>query len=221
MLHDDYGAGLRAPRRMGSVLVYASVGLTSAISGAAVALQLAAAGEYFRRPAGAAISAAIAAAPMDKPRLPPAAQTMTAARPGIVSAPSASKPAPSAPTRTSAPLDERELTFAWGYAQRHPGAPARHAEAHVDPALASAPTQGAARVAKSEPRRPPKRQHTSAAPRNTVGFAPSRFVAGFQGDPHQELGYTEQRYPNGFRIFDRAQSPPGLRRRSPTPPPRT
>jgi len=62
MLHDHYGAELRAARWISSVLVYASAGLASAIGGAAVALQLAAApptGEYFPRPRGAATMAAM------------------------------------------------------------------------------------------------------------------------------------------------------------------
>jgi len=226
MLHDHDGAGLRTVRwiRVGSMLFYASVGLASAISGAAVALQLAPAspaGGSFARPAGAATPAGVAAAPMDKPGrlaavVPSAGQATLAGGRGLISAPSATKSAPSAPTSTTAPLDERELTFAWGYAQRHPDAAASWAESHVGSAFAGARTQEVTKIAKSESRHRAERQRASPARRNTAGFAPSRFAADSAGDPHQALGYAEPHHADGFRIFSRAQSRPGPRHHSPS-----
>jgi hypothetical protein len=209
MLHHRDGARrlTAAGIRIGSMLLYATVGLASAISGVAVALQLAPlppTGDYLPPHGGPASAAAIAAVGTDKPARVAAAPPTTALMPAIASTPSAKLASP-APNHTAAPLDERELTFAWGYAQRHPGAAARPAEAHGD--------RAAARVTKREPRH-------SAPSRNTIGFAPSRFASELADDPHQALGYAEPHAANGYRIFGRTQSPPGARHRTPSPPPR-
>jgi hypothetical protein len=191
--------------------VAATVGLASAVSGAAVALHLAAAppaGQYLSRPGVAATPAAIPA--------PSTAQAITADRPAIVSEPSATNPAASVPRPASPPLTERELTFAWGYAQRHPGALARQAEARVVPALASARTQGAATVLKREPRRPAERQRASAAQGQAIALAPSGFFPGFNGDAHQALGYAEERRANAVRVFSQGDAPPSPRHRNPS-----
>ena len=192
------GAEIRTARRtkVGAILVHAAVvatmGLASAVSGVAVALHLAAAppaGQHLAPSRGAATGA-----------LASAAQARTADPPAIVPDSPATSPAAPAPLLATPPIAERELTFAWGYAQRHPGARDRQAEARVVPALANARTGGAATVPKSEPRRPAARQRASVAQRETVGLAPSEFFAAFDRDP-----YTEERRANGLRVFSRAQ----------------
>jgi len=219
MLHHHNGARRLAAAsiRIGSTLVYASVALASAISGAAVALQLGPVspiGDFLLPPGGRGPAAAIAATAVDKPRraaavVPDAAQMTAAVDPELVSAPAAAQLASPVPDRTAALLDERELTFAWGYAQRHPGATAHQAEPHGAAAFASA------RVATGEPRHAAERQRTS---RKTTGFAPSRLAVQFD-DPHQALGYADPQSANGSRIFGRTQSPTAPRHRTPSPPP--
>ena len=191
--------------------VAATVGLASAVSGAAVALHLAAPppGQYLSRSGGAATPAAIPAAPMERPMIladapPSTAQARIAASPELVSDASATNRAASAAPPAS-PLGERELTFAWGYAQRHPGAAVRQAEARVVPTVASAGTHGAAPAAKRDSRRPAERQLRSVAQRETVGLASSGFFPGFGGDRHQALGYTEERGANELGVLSRAQ----------------
>jgi len=220
MLHHSGAKSLTARCiRVGSMLVYASVGLASAISGVAVALQLAPVpptGEYVP-PSGRLVpAAAIAATAMDKPArvaaaLPDAVPATAATVP--VSAPSAAKVFSPVPP-PAAPLDERELTFAWGYAQRHPAAAAREAESHGAATFARARVRTGATVATGG--RPAERQHAS---RKTAGFAPSR-LAVQPDDPHQELGYAAPRSANALGIFGRAQSSPGPHHRNPSPPPR-
>jgi hypothetical protein len=217
MLREYYGAELRPPRRtrIGAMLVHAgvaaTVGLASAVSGAAVALHLAAPppSQYLLRSGGAATAAAIRAEPMEKPMIladapPSPAQARTAASPEIVSDAAATNRAASAASPAS-PLAEHELTFAWGYAQRHPDAAVRQAQARIVPTVASAGTHAAALAAKSDSRRPAQRQHRSVAQRETVGLASSGFFAGFGGDRHQALGYTEERGANGLGFSSRAQ----------------
>ena len=229
MSREYYGADPRTARRtrLGAVLVHAAVaatvGLASAVSGAAVALHLAAAppaGPHLPRPGVAATPAAIPAAPVETPMIvagaPSTAQATTADRPAIVSEPSATNPAASAPRPASQPLTERELTFAWGYAQRHPGAPSRQAEARVVPALASARPQGPATVLKREPRRPAERQRPSVAQHQAIALAPSGFSPGFDGDAHQALGYADERRANAVRVFSRGNPPPSPRNRNPS-----
>jgi hypothetical protein len=213
MLHHHNGARRLAATgiRIGCMLVYASVGVASAISGVAVALQLAPippAGDYLPPHGGPA--SAIAVADTDKPARVAAATTTAALTPAIVSPFPTGNLASAAPDRAAAPPDERELTFAWGYAQRHPGATARRAEPHGDAALAGAP------VATREPHHAAERPH---APRKTTGFAPSRMAVQLE-DPHQALGYADPQFANGFHIFGRTQSPPAPHHRTPSPPPR-
>lgn len=191
--------------------VAATVGLASAVGGAAVALHLAAPppSQYLSRSGGAATPAAIAAAPVVKPTTlgdasPSTVQAPTAASPEIVSGASATNRVASAAPPAS-PLGERELTFAWGYAQRHPGAAVRQAEARVVPTVASVGTRGAAPAAKRDARRPAERQRRSVAQRETVGLAASEFFPGFGGDRHQALGYAEERGANGLGLSSRAQ----------------
>jgi hypothetical protein len=214
MSRECYGAENQTARRtrIGATLVHAgvaaAVGLASAVSGAAVALHLAAPppSQYLSRSGGAATPAAIPAAPVKKPMIladapPSTTQARIAAPPEIVSdanrAASAASPA--------SPLAEHELTFAWGYAQRHPGAAVRQAEARVVPTVASAGTHAAALAAKRDSRRPAHRQRPSVAQRETAGLATSGFFAGFGGDRHQALGYTEERGANGLGVLSRAQ----------------
>jgi hypothetical protein len=162
MLREYYGAELRPPRRtrIGAMLVHAgvaaTVGLASAVSGAAVALHLAAPppSQYLLRSGGAATAAAIRAAPMENPMIladapPSPVQARTAASAEIVSDASATNRAASAASPASQ-LAERELTFAWGYAQRHPGAAVRQAQAQIIPTVASAGTHAAALAAKRD-----------------------------------------------------------------------
>jgi hypothetical protein len=200
------GADLRTARgtRVGAILVHAAVaatvGVASAISGAAVALHLGAApqvGQYIPRHGGAAAPAAIPAAPVEKPMImegAPAstAQARTADSSGITSDASSTSPAAAVPRPASPSFAERELTFAWGYAQRHPGAPARQAEAVASTALASATAP------KRTARRPAERQRTAIAQHQAVGLAPSAFFPGFNGDAHQALGYAQERHTDGF-----------------------
>jgi hypothetical protein len=217
MLREYCEAELRTARRtrVGAMLVHAgvaaTVGLASAVSGAALALHLAAPppSQYVSRSGGAATPAAIPAAPMEKPMIladapPSTAQARTAASPEIVSDASATNRAPSAASPAS-PLAERELTFAWGYAQRHPGAAVRQAEARVVATVASAGTHAAAPAAKRDSRRPAPRQRPSVAQRETVALAASGFFPGFGGDRHQALGYTQERGANGLGVLSRAQ----------------
>jgi hypothetical protein len=193
--------------------VAATVGLASAISGGAVALHLAAGpppGEYLPQPRSAATAAAIPSVPTEKSMMvvgapPSAAQARTAGPAEIVLAPSVTNPALSVPDPASPPLAEHKLTFAWGYAQRHPVAAVRRAEARFAATVASAGTHGAAPDAKSDSRRPAERQRASVAQRETVGLASSGFFAGFGGDRHQALGYTEERGANGLGVLSRAQ----------------
>jgi hypothetical protein len=135
--------------------------------------------------------------------LPPTAQARIAASPEIGSDASATNRAASAAPPAS-PLAERELTFAWGYAQRHPGAQVRQAEARVAAPVASAGSR-AAPAAKRDSRGPAQRQRPSVAQRETVGLAASGFFPGFGGDRHQALGYTEERGANGLGVSSRAQ----------------
>jgi hypothetical protein len=182
--------------------VAATVGLASAVSGAAVALHLGAAppaSQHLSRPGGAATPAAVAAALVEKPMvlagvLPATAQARTAGPPEIVSDAPTTIPAAAAPRPASPPFTERELTFAWGYAQRHPGAPVRQAEARVATPLASAT------VPKTAARRSAERQRVPIAQRPAVGLAASGFFPGFNGDPHQALGYAGERGTNGFAL---------------------
>jgi len=194
MLRGHYGADLRAARRTrtGAVLLHAAVaatvGLASAISGGAVALHLAApppAGQFLPRSAIGATKAA-AAAPLEKSglaadALPSPPQTGAA---DIVSDAVAATPAAALAASVSLPLTERELTFAWGYAQRHPGGPARPAEARAAPSLAGAH----AMAPRSVPRRPGERQRASVAQREPIAVAQTASFHGFDGDAHRTLG---------------------------------
>jgi hypothetical protein len=215
MLRGYYAVELRTARRtrIRALLVHAGVaamvGLASAVSGAAVALHLAAPppGQYLSRSGGAATPAAIAAAPVEKPMivadaLSPTAQARIAASPDISDASAANRAVSAAPP--ASPLSERELTFAWGYAQRHPGVQVRQAEARVAPPVASAGSR-AAPAAKRDSRRPAQRQRPSVAQRETVALASSGFFPGYGGDRRQALGYTEERGANGLGVSSRAQ----------------
>jgi hypothetical protein len=216
MSREYYGAELRTARRtrIGAILVQtgvaATVALASAVSGAAVALHLAPPpSQYLSRAGGAAAPAAIPAAPTEKPMILADAPSSTAlatiaASPEIASDVSATDRAASAAPPAS-PLGERELTFAWGYAQRHPGAAVRQAEARVVPTVASVGAHGAAPAAKRDWRRPAQRRRRSVAQRETAGLASSGFFPGFGGDRHQALGYTEERGANGLDVSSRAQ----------------
>jgi hypothetical protein len=115
---------------------------------------------------------------------------------------------PVAPLQALAPPppSERELTFAWGYAQRHPEAPARQAEARPAPALAGARAQAVAIVPKREARRVAERQRAAVAQRQSVGVPSSGFFLGFNGDPHQALGFAEERRANRLPAISRVQS---------------
>jgi hypothetical protein len=124
--------------------------------------------------------------------LPLIAQAATADVPALVSTTSATTPA-TAPSAVSPPPTERELTFAWGYAQRHPSAPARQTEARVVPALTKAT------VPKREPRRPAERQHGLALQRDGARLAPSMLFPGFARDPERALGYSKVR-PADFAV---------------------
>ena len=226
MLREDYQAELRSARRtkVGVMLVHAAVvvavGLASAVSGATVALHLAegpAAGQHLARP-GAATRAVVADRPMEQPMraaaVVPADARATAVEPSRTgSDASADITAGSAPPAASPPLAERQLTFAWGYAQRHPGASARQPETRGIAAPAGARGQGAAMAAHSQVRRPAER-HASAAQGRAVAPDPSGFFSGFAGDPHQAFAYAAERRGNGAREFDRAQPPPSPRHHS-------
>ena len=118
------------------------------------------------------------------------------------------------PTRASPPDAERELTFAWGYAQRHPEALARTDDHQVTPTLPGGRTQGAETLSKTEPRRPPGRPRASIVRRDTVGVAPSGFFADADRDAQQAHSYTEPQNANGARSLRRAQSSPSARHRS-------
>jgi hypothetical protein len=217
MLREYYEAENRMARRtrIGAMLVHAGVaatiGLASAVSGAAVALHLAAPppGQHLSRSGGAATAAALPAAPVEEPMILADAPSSTAparnaASSEIVSNASATnRPASAAPT--ASPLAERELTFAWGYAQRHPDAAVRHAEARVVATVASPGTHRAATAAKRDSRHPAERPRRSVAQRETVALASSGFFPGFGGDRHRALGYAEERGANGPGLSSRAQ----------------
>jgi hypothetical protein len=205
-----------------STLNAAALLLASAVSGIAIALHLAAApqtSEHHPLRGAAATPPAIAAAPMDEPKivtaeLPATGQARDEAAPAVVSDASANKLAPWVSTRAAPSGAERELTFAWGYAQRHPEALARTVEPQVIPTLAGGRTQEAERLSKREPRRPPQRHRASTVHRDTVGVATSGFFADVDRESHQAPSYTEPRNPNGARAFRRAQSSPSARHRS-------
>jgi hypothetical protein len=210
-----YGADLRTGCRTRLVVVLvhagvaATVGIASAISGAAVALHLAAGpppARYTALPAGAAAAIPAAASHGSMANAPaPTAAANIADAAGIVAAASATDAAPSVPSAASPPPTERELTFAWGYAQRHPDAPARQAEARVGPALASTPTRAAATGPKREARRGAE-QRASIPQRQAIGGTPSMFFQGFADTPHQTLGYAEDRRANAVRAFSRGNA---------------
>ena len=228
MLREHYTAEFRAARRtrLGAMLaqtaVAATIGLACAVSGAAVALHLAAGlptGEYLPRHRGAATPAAIAPAPMQKPLIaaeasPSAALANPAESAEVASTASVSSLASAAPRAALPPIPERELTFAWGYAQRHPGAGARQADARVLPALAGARAQATAMASTAERRRAAERQRAWAARREIVALAPAGGFGSFDRDQRQGLGYTEQQPANGLGVFGRPQPSPG--RRHPT-----
>ena len=134
MRRADHNRGI-ASHRVRSLLVStlnaAALLLASAVSGAAIALHLAAAppiGEHRPLRGGAATPAPVAAAvSIEEPKIviaEPAstAQASAEAAPAIASDASATKLAAWMPTRAAPPDAERQLTFAWGYAQRHPEA---------------------------------------------------------------------------------------------------
>jgi hypothetical protein len=220
MLRNHYLAELRTPRRTraGAMLVQAAVaatvGLASAVSGGAVALHLGVApptGGYAPRPHSAA-TAAIAPAPAHNPVLlattwPSVVPPRPAADAVTLSPPSAIDPPPSAPAAAAPPIAERELTFAWGYAQRHPGAAVRRAEAPVVAALAGARAQATAPSAQR--RRAAERHRATIARREIDRLSPARSFAGFDPDPHQRLGYADERPTNGFVAADRLRRPAG------------
>jgi len=214
------GFGLARLKRVGAALLHAAiaptVSLAFAVTGAAAALHFAApprSGEYLPRPARTAAS-------LEKPvvmaALPPSTgPERIAAGAENASNRSAAGPAASPPTAASR-IPEHELTFAWGYAQRHPGAAARKAEARVA-ALATARRQKAESGSKRPPRDQPEPRGASPAQRAIAGLAASRFPASADSDPHQALGYTEQRYANGLHVFSYGQSAPGPHQRKPSP----
>ena len=220
-----YGSEFRAARRtkFGTMLVQAGVaatiGLASAVSGAAVALHLAAtpaAGAHISRAGGAA---ALAPTPTDKPKVvtgaPSTAQASTSEHPAAGPEPAvASPPAPTA-AAAAPPLSERELTFAWGYAQRHPGASSRQAEARVVPALGGAWAQAGPTAPHMEQRRPPQRYRGAAARRESAGLAASSLFSSLDGERHQALGYAAERRAYEPPIASRAQSPSGTHQRNP------
>jgi len=234
MLRDPSKAGFGAARltRLGGALLHAAVAATvslaSAISGAAVALHFAPLiGESLPRHGQAATRAQSTAVSREKPIVLPVPPTSTV--PGRVadsgeavsdrSGPKSAAPSASAASR---PFPEHELTFAWEYAQRHPGAAVRTADAGVTPPLETARAQQVASGSKKEPRRRLERQRGLGAQRaSVVGLASSGVPAGFDSDPHQALGYTQQSFASGLRIFSQAQSAPTLRQRKPSPPPHT
>jgi hypothetical protein len=220
------GFGVARLTTVGATLLHAAVAptvsLASAATGAAVALHFAAAprtGEYLPRP-GRAVTSVEKSVVMAAPPPPTVPARITAGAENV-SDRSGATPTAWVATAASRPISERELTFAWGYAQRHAGAAARTAEALGPLALATARAQKAASVSKRQPQRQPERRRASGAQRATVGLVPSRSLAGVDSDPHQTLDYTEQRYANGLRVFSDGQSAPNPHQRKSSPPPHT
>jgi hypothetical protein len=202
-----------------STLNAAALLLASAASGATIALHLAAAQTTERPPLRAASPVAIAPAAVDQHDivtggLRSMAQAGDEAGPGTIVDVSATKLALWTPSAAAPSVAERELTFAWGYALRHPEALARTVEPNVTPAPVGAPTRRAERISKAGPRRPPERQRASVVQGGTVGVAPSGLFADVDRDVHQGPSYTEPQKANGARTFRRAQSPPSAPHRS-------
>ncbi len=193
--------------------VVTTVGLAAAVSGATVALHLAvvpSAGDDIARPGAAATRMRVPATLVDKPTMPagapaPSAQTMPVSATATASDSAAAGPADLVPRSVSPAMTERELTFAWGYAQRHPGTSVH----------AATTTEATAAAPKIQPRPSAARQRLPVAQREAVGLARSTFLAGFDRDRHQALGYAEERPAIGFGVFNRpSSSPSGPRRHS-------
>ena len=176
------------------------------------------------RPCGsAASSAATAAARVDAPKIvagppPSTAQTKDqagdAATPAVPTDASTTKLAAWVPSGAAPSGAERELTFAWGYAQRHPEALARGAESNAAAVLAGGPTRRTERLSKREPARPAGRERAAVVHHDTVGVAPSGFFADVDRDARQAPSDTEPRIAKGARPFGRAQASPNARHRS-------
>jgi len=124
---------------LADVLTIATIAAASAISGAAVSLELAG---WLEPLAGIRTAVAHAAKPAT-PRqeaharstaaagdLSVTAQEHGAATTGVAAGPAASSVAPP-PSPRSPGIAEGELTFAWGYAQRHSAVPAANIKARV------------------------------------------------------------------------------------------
>lgn len=198
MLGRDYATEFHTsrPTRAGALLVHAAVaaivGIVSAIGGGAVALHLAAAppaGPFLPRFARAAAQAVNATAPVQTSVLiadpmPSLTQAGAVDVPAIVSNAAAANAAISLAAPPSQPLTERELTFAWGYAQRHPGGPSPQAEARAPASLASARP----RAPKNASRHTAERQRATVAQRGPFGPSPSGVFQGFDGDSRRTLG---------------------------------
>ncbi len=210
ILRQYYAAELPTARRgkVGAMLVHAgvaaTVGLASAVSGAAVALHLAPV-----PPAGPSVVRAVtartevSAAPVEKPvvfaeALQSTVQPRTAGSSAAMTESSARSPA-ALPAPASAPIPERQLTFAWGYAQRHFGAAARPPEAPVG--LAGARAVGAVIAPKRA--RTAERPRASGAQRETVGSASPESFFAFGGARHQASGYGDQRRANASGMWSR------------------
>ncbi len=226
MWRDPYRAELRSEgwTKIRATLAYAAVAgvvaVASAVSGATVALHLAgpAAAPYRPRPSVAATASPIASSPMLTPataaELPaPQVQIGPTAAAIAPAADAASAPAPTA-RPASPPIAERELTFAWGYAQRHPGASAHQPDPRLAAAFASAASERTAAAAKKHPGRPPQRRQP-APQREGAGFASAMFPT-FDREPHQALDYADDRRLNGSGVFTGPQPPsrPRLRNAS-------
>jgi len=198
MLGGHYPAEFRTAHRtrVGAVLVHAAVaatvGVASAISGGAVALHLAATPPprpSVPRVESAATQAVVAVGRVENSvviadAVSSVAQAGGADVPAIVSNAVAANGASPLAAPAPQPLTERELTFAWGYTQRHPGEPPRHAEARAAPSLAGA----RATAPKTASRHPAERRRMSVAQRGPVAPSPSGSFQGFDGDAHRTLG---------------------------------
>jgi hypothetical protein len=195
---------MHASQRPGSLLVTvlnaAAILLASAISGAAVALQLASPSPSLDYDPMRVVLHAETQAPPGPEALgdattlvasspPPVAQPKdsTTVRPASLPATCnavAPMPAPVSPASPSIP--ERELTFAWGYAQRHPEAQLRYRELRITQAVARSIGEAADRNSNSELRLGAGRQ-----PASNVSSQAQRVFAQFDAGPQQAFAYAE------------------------------
>ena len=198
MGHGHHGCGVASqrmrPLRAGMLGATAIV-LVSAISGSTVALHLAGPAppleygvKYLIRRAKTQ-AAVLPVARGDTPKLvtndpPPMAQRAGPTTDGFASAAASNAVAPIAEPASSS-IPDRELTFAWGYAQRHPEAQSRFRQTHVTSAVAMPTRRAATRHLNSKARPGRERQGPAITERG------SHIFAQLDSDPHQALAYAD------------------------------